>query len=1060
MLKIVHNILVNLDTGIVTTKPPIDIHQGDSRSHVLRFQLCTSTSPFKRIDSDIKFKIEFFDGDTLIKSSDVVIENDVRGLVRYVLTSNITKRPARYTTYLKMVTRDCDNDDVVLAKASFVVTVSEAHDYCPKSSEVILTKDEYEEIQNHIIDSQIHLSKNDRKVLDEMTVNMDAVLRMINESASWTEVPKCKCIKCSCKDCTQESKYLYFSQLPQGKLIFKKDMILKDKNEVDHFIKSPAYGLHSVDESGVHSLTMFSSEDIVQYDESATTCDYRSLKSTLHSHENKEILDTYTETMDDLISQVNQYTDEKISEIDTGPVAELKNRLDRTDASLNETKEKVSQIDATVNSHTDQIETLSSKVDENKESTDNNIKLINDSLDKTKEKVSTLDTDLKQEIVERTQGDADVQSHLEGLVSKEVNDRQVADASLQTLVDKNTADIESIKFEDTKQNTQLQNLSERLTSEVADRKQGDEDTLHQAQNHSDNQDRELENRLNISITGINDRVTSFGNQIDKNKSDIDDLKGSLGKLSGSLVYKGVVRTASDLPINSDQVEVGYTYRVVVAGEYVSGQKPCEVGDLIICVSKTPVEWTIAQTNEDGVVVGPESSSENTLPIFDGVSGKLIKDSGVTIDSIKQDSTSKDDALKNDLLEVIRTKETESKSRDTNLDGKIEALSGVVESNKSDIEDKLKAEISQREQSDTNLETTLTDKIDEVSGNVSALELKHDNFANEVNSKFTEQSNTNQTVLDKLSELTDADNGLSKRIDDEAKERKTEDSKLQDSIGQVQENFTSAVKDIEDNLLTKNQAVVYKGLIPVSGLPVEYNVGDLYLVGRDQELLGVPYYKGDFVVAVQQAKVYIDRTDTSIGFWNKTPGDNYAKFYLDGTKNYDSELGAFVVGDTNKLSLVLHQKYEKDGDLVNSTDYNVGDYHYGSGNVDSAINVTAPQVSIDSTVVQAVLTSDYSDDALTSKGGWVVTNHPNTPASERKIYNIDISFEGLTSQVVDCEIKCSYEFKTRSGWPPYTWSNQNVTTDALSFKFKVYKMSHENWTKVSGSSSTWEDMSND
>lgn len=298
MLKIVHNILVNLETGVVTTKPPIDIHQGDSCIHVLRFQLCTSTSPFKSIDPDTKFKIEFFDGDTLIKSSDVVIENEVRGLVRYVLTSNITDKPTRYTTYLKMVTRDCDNDDVVLAKASFVITVSEAHDYCPKSSEVILTKDEYKEIQNHIIDSQIHLSKNDRKVLNEMTVNMDAVLRMINESSSWTEIPKCKCTKCSCKDCTQESKYSYLSQLPQGKLIFKKDMTLKDKNEVDHFIKSPAYGLHSVDESGVHSLTVFSSEDIVQYDESESSSSWTSLKDF-----NSQILE-----------EAKRYTDTRISE--------------------------------------------------------------------------------------------------------------------------------------------------------------------------------------------------------------------------------------------------------------------------------------------------------------------------------------------------------------------------------------------------------------------------------------------------------------------------------------------------------------------------------------------------------------------------------------------------------------------------------------------------------------------------------------------------------------------------------------------------------------------------
>jgi hypothetical protein len=38
-------------------------------------------------------------------------------------------------------------------------------------------------------------------------------------------------------------------------------------------------------------------------------------------------------------------------------------------------------------------------------------------------------------------------------------------------------------------------------------------------------------------------------------------------------------------------------------------------------------WTILQTNLDGVVIGPASAIDGHLAVFDGASGKLIKDGG-------------------------------------------------------------------------------------------------------------------------------------------------------------------------------------------------------------------------------------------------------------------------------------------------------------------------------------------------------------------------------------------------------------------------------------------------
>ena len=105
------------------------------------------------------------------------------------------------------------------------------------------------------------------------------------------------------------------------------------------------------------------------------------------------------------------------------------------------------------------------------------------------------------------------------------------------------------------------------------------------------------------------------------------ISNALGELSNALLFKGVVSSNSDLPATH---EVGWTYRVSVAGTY-AGQK-CEVGDMIICITAgttaTNSHWTVAQNNIDGAITGSSTSSTSgNFAVFDGTTGKIIKDSG-------------------------------------------------------------------------------------------------------------------------------------------------------------------------------------------------------------------------------------------------------------------------------------------------------------------------------------------------------------------------------------------------------------------------------------------------
>lgn len=102
----------------------------------------------------------------------------------------------------------------------------------------------------------------------------------------------------------------------------------------------------------------------------------------------------------------------------------------------------------------------------------------------------------------------------------------------------------------------------------------------------------------------------------------------------ALIYKGTIGTGGTITSLPTTHKTGWTYKVITAGTY-AGVK-CEVGDMIICLtdgtSASDAHWTVVQTNTDGVVVGPANAVADRVAIFNGTTGKLIKDSGYTIAS--------------------------------------------------------------------------------------------------------------------------------------------------------------------------------------------------------------------------------------------------------------------------------------------------------------------------------------------------------------------------------------------------------------------------------------------
>ena len=123
---------------------------------------------------------------------------------------------------------------------------------------------------------------------------------------------------------------------------------------------------------------------------------------------------------------------------------------------------------------------------------------------------------------------------------------------------------------------------------------------------------------------------------------------------------GVVDSSTPLP--STGYEVGQTFRVAEAGTYAG--KTCEAGDLIIVIkdyeegTASDADFLVVQANVDGAVTGPNASTDANIVVFDGTTGRKIKDSNVTIASVSDAIAKAHEHTNKAILDTFTKNETE------------------------------------------------------------------------------------------------------------------------------------------------------------------------------------------------------------------------------------------------------------------------------------------------------------------------------------------------------------------------------------------------------------------
>ena len=123
---------------------------------------------------------------------------------------------------------------------------------------------------------------------------------------------------------------------------------------------------------------------------------------------------------------------------------------------------------------------------------------------------------------------------------------------------------------------------------------------------------------------------------------------------------GIVNTSSPLP--STGYKAGEMYRVSEAGTYAGNV--CEIGDLIIVIkdheegTASNADFMVVQANIDGAVTGPATATNLNIAVFDGSTGKVIKDGEVSINDVKSAIANSHTHANKDKLDTIDKSQAE------------------------------------------------------------------------------------------------------------------------------------------------------------------------------------------------------------------------------------------------------------------------------------------------------------------------------------------------------------------------------------------------------------------
>jgi len=128
----------------------------------------------------------------------------------------------------------------------------------------------------------------------------------------------------------------------------------------------------------------------------------------------------------------------------------------------------------------------------------------------------------------------------------------------------------------------------------------------------------------------------------------DTTLAAIAALGDILVFSGTLDCSTDP--NYPAADAGAVYIASAAG-HIGGAsgKVVEAFDAIVCIvdasatgdeAAVGANWVVLQKNIDGQVTGPTSATDENVAVFNGTTGKIVKDGGYTVAQLLAASISK------------------------------------------------------------------------------------------------------------------------------------------------------------------------------------------------------------------------------------------------------------------------------------------------------------------------------------------------------------------------------------------------------------------------------------
>lgn len=204
--------------------------------------------------------------------------------------------------------------------------------------------------------------------------------------------------------------------------------------------------------------------------------------------------------------------------------------------------------------------------------------------------------------------------------------------------------------------------------------------------------------VTTNINGLNDRIDAIDDELDtkapianpvftgtvKVGDDEVALKSYVEGLFANLLSPapGIVDSTNALP--TADYRAGQHFRVAEAGTYAGEE--CEPGDLILVIqdynadTASNADFMVVQANIDGAVTSSaDVSTAGEIVVFDGVTGKVIKRSGVQIDSLNDAIAKAHEHSNKTVLDSYDKTQAELLSAaDTAAQGHVNGLKGEMQ----------------------------------------------------------------------------------------------------------------------------------------------------------------------------------------------------------------------------------------------------------------------------------------------------------------------------------------------------------------------------------------------